>query len=229
MTTDCSDFRETSNQDVPTASPEEGSAGIASACVDRRVARSKDALNRALVELMEERGFDSITVNDLCSRANLTRGTFYNHFRDKEDLLRALEDEVIEDLSRTQEAMRKMSMADLIKIGISKTPPRFLVEMFDYLRNHADFLHAALGSGGDPRLAPRLRDTVCEGLIKGALNAHYRENPTPFVEYYVAFYASAYMGVIVRWIETGMKESSEEMARISMRLLFIRPGEPIAL
>ena len=35
---------------------------------------------------MEERGFDGITVNDLCVQADLNRGTFYNHFRDKDDL-----------------------------------------------------------------------------------------------------------------------------------------------
>lgn len=53
--------------------------------------------------------------------------------------------------------------------------------------------------------------------------------PSAFVDYYLAFYASAYLGVITHWIETGMKESSEEMALIAMRLLFIRPGEPIRM
>ncbi len=37
------------------------------------------------------------------------------------------------------------------------------------------------------------------------------------------------MRVICRWIETGMEESSEEMARIAVRLLFIKPGESIKL
>ena len=41
--------------------------------------------------------------------------------------------------------------------------------------------------------------------------------------------ASAYLGVITRWIETGMRESSEEMALIAMRLFFIKPGESIKL
>ncbi len=35
--------------------------------------------------------------------------------------------------------------------------------------------------------------------------------------------------MIERWIETGMHESSEEMALIAMRLLFIKPGKPIEL
>ena len=67
---------------------------------DRRITRSKKALRGALITLMEEKGFDSITVNDLCSAADLNRGTFYNHFRDKEHLLESFEDEVMRDLVR---------------------------------------------------------------------------------------------------------------------------------
>ena len=43
---------------------------------------------------MEERGFDGFTVNDLCVRADLNRGTFYNHYHDKEALLAALDENI---------------------------------------------------------------------------------------------------------------------------------------
>ncbi|MEE0168892.1 MAG: TetR-like C-terminal domain-containing protein, partial [Eggerthellaceae bacterium] len=104
-----------------------------------------------------------------------------------------------------------------------------LVELFDYLRNQGAFLHAVLGPGGDAAFGPRLRDSVCTHLIQSVLHEQYRNDPSPFVSYYLAFYASAYLGVITHWIETGMKESSEEMALIAMRLLFIKPGEPIRM
>src|SRR5699024_4054285 len=87
---------------APTAT---GAATEERACVDRRITKSKRALRTALIDLMEERGFDAVSVNDLCARADLNRGTFYNHFRDKEDLLAALEDEVMADLGRIQEQM----------------------------------------------------------------------------------------------------------------------------
>ena len=103
------------------------------------------------------------------------------------------------------------------------------MDLFDYLRDQGDFLHAVTGPGGDIRFAPRLRDSVCANLIQSILHERYRKNPTPFVEYYVAFFATAYLGVIEHWIETGMKESSEEMALIAMRLFFIKPGESITL
>mgnify|MGYP002561309797 CR=1 FL=1 len=200
-----------------------------SANTDRRIARSKRALRAALIELMEERGLDNVSVNDLCARADLNRGTFYNHFHDKDELLTWLEDEIIADLERIQEQMKGLTVMDLVRYRTRKQPLPFLVDLFDYLRDQGDFLHAVTGPGGDIRFAPRLRDSVCANLIQSILHERYRENPTPFVEYYVAFFATAYLGVIEHWIETGMKESSEEMALIAMRLFFIKPGESITL
>jgi AcrR family transcriptional regulator len=54
--------------------------------VDRRARRTRDALGDALVELMQERPFKSITVQDVLDRADVGRSTFYTHYRDKDDL-----------------------------------------------------------------------------------------------------------------------------------------------
>ena len=197
--------------------------------MDRRITKSKRALRAALIDLMEERGLDAVSVNDLCARADLNRGTFYNHFRDKEDLLVALEDEVMADLDRFQAQMQDLTVRELMGYRVRKQPLPFLVELFDYLREQGDFLHAVLGPGGDVRFGPRLRDAVCTNLVQSILHERYRNDPSPFVGYYVSFFASAYLGIIQRWIDTGMQESSEEMALIAMRLFFIKPGESIKL
>ena len=70
---------------------------------------------------------------------------------------------------------------------------------------------------------------VCTNLVQSILHARYRNSDDPFVGYYVSFYAGAYLGVIMQWLETGMQESSEEMALVAQRLLFIKPGESIKL
>ncbi len=194
----------------------------AAPCEDRRISKSKRALREALIALLEERGFDAITVNDLCERADLTRGTFYNHFSDKENLLAVLEDEVMADIGALQGRMHGITLTDMLALPL-------LVELFDYLREQSAFLHAVLGPGGDARFAPRLREAICENLVQNILHEKYRDNPTPFVEYYVAFYAAAYLGIITCWIERGTPESSEDMARIATRLFFIKPGESIEL
>lgn len=56
--------------------------------LDRRSNRTQETLKRALIELILEKHYDDITVQDILDRANIGRSTFYTHFRDKEDLFR---------------------------------------------------------------------------------------------------------------------------------------------
>lgn len=57
--------------------------------VDRRVERTRTALRQALLGLLVERGWDEIDVQALCARANVGRSTFYQHYPNKEELLKA--------------------------------------------------------------------------------------------------------------------------------------------
>ena len=193
---------------------------------DRRITRSKRAMRAALIQLIEEKGIEAITVNDLCTAADLNRGTFYNHFRDKDHLLESFEDEIMADLTRLQQGMSRLSLRDIVQVRIKGKPLPLLVQLFDYLREQEPLLHALLGPGGDVRFSGRMRDTICTDLVRSVLHECYRTSKDPFVNYYIAF---AYYGVIARWIETGMKESSEQMALIAVRLLFIKAGEPIRM
>lgn len=54
--------------------------------LDRRIQRTRQLLQDALIELILEKGFEAVTVQDVIDRANIGRSTFYAHFRDKEDL-----------------------------------------------------------------------------------------------------------------------------------------------
>jgi AcrR family transcriptional regulator len=53
---------------------------------DRRTGRTRRSLSHALIELIQEKPYDEITVQDVIDRADVGRSTFYAHFRDKEDL-----------------------------------------------------------------------------------------------------------------------------------------------
>ena len=86
---------------------------------DRRITRSKRALRGALIALIEERGLDAITVNDLCERADLNRGTFYNHFHDKENLLTALENEVLAEVALLQARMQSVTLGDMLAFRVA--------------------------------------------------------------------------------------------------------------
>ena len=47
---------------------------------DLRVIRTRKLLSTALFDLMAEKDFSQITVNDICEKAMVRRATFYNHF-----------------------------------------------------------------------------------------------------------------------------------------------------
>ena len=55
--------------------------------VDPRVKRTRKLLEQAFIELMNEKGFEDITIQDIADRAMVNRATFYAHFEDKYDLL----------------------------------------------------------------------------------------------------------------------------------------------
>src|SRR5215204_1387506 len=68
---------------------------------DARVRRTRDSLGDALIALMQEKSFDTITVQDVLDRAHVSRSTFYSHYSDKDDLLMSDVDEFFEALSMT--------------------------------------------------------------------------------------------------------------------------------
>lgn len=67
--------------------------------IDRRVQRTRDRLGDALIELMQEKSFDAITVQEVLDRASVGRSTFYAHYRDKLDLFLSDLDEFLEAMS----------------------------------------------------------------------------------------------------------------------------------
>ncbi|MEU6540208.1 TetR/AcrR family transcriptional regulator [Streptomyces sp. NPDC047000] len=54
---------------------------------DRRVRRTQQALQSALLRLMAEKGYENVTIQDIIDRADVGRSTFYNHYSNKDELL----------------------------------------------------------------------------------------------------------------------------------------------
>jgi AcrR family transcriptional regulator len=184
-------------------------------------------LRSAFAELIDERGIEGFSVSELAERADLNRGTFYAHYKDKDALLASFEDEIIDDLLRFEGELQRVSLKELLLARTTGSPPRVAIRLFDTLRDHGSLLKVLLGAKGDAAFQARFRDVVCMELVRSVLNRRYREHPSALTEYYVAFYASAQLGVIQRWLERGMAEGSETMARVLLGLLFMKPGDRI--
>ncbi len=66
--------------------------------VDRRIQRTRQLLQDALIALLLEKGYDKITVQDIIDRANVGRSTFYAHYLDKDDLMESSVEKLKEEL-----------------------------------------------------------------------------------------------------------------------------------
>jgi AcrR family transcriptional regulator len=66
--------------------------------VQRRVARTKAAIEDAFVQLVLEQGYERVAVEDISDRADLARATFYSHYPNKEAVLFSVSNRLVEDL-----------------------------------------------------------------------------------------------------------------------------------
>lgn len=104
--------------------------------MDRRARRTRDALGDALMDLMQERPFKSITVQDVLDRAEVGRSTFYTHYRDKDDLF--LSD--VEDFWEMMSSMLERNGEDSNRVA----PVR---ELFTHVAEAKVFRESLVASG----------------------------------------------------------------------------------
>jgi AcrR family transcriptional regulator len=103
---------------------------------DRRVRRTRDRLGDALVQLLVEKPFDTITVQEVLDRAKVSRSTFYSHFRDKNDLFLSDSDEFLEGLATA-----------LSRFGDKSERVAPVQELFAHIADVRPFYNALVGSG----------------------------------------------------------------------------------
>jgi AcrR family transcriptional regulator len=137
--------------------------------LDRRSARTRDRLGDALLELVQEKPFDAITVQDVIDRAGVGRSTFYVHFRDKGDLFLSDADEFLEIFAtglseRGDESERLAPVAEFFAhVGENRQLHRRLVEA-GILHDFLELAHGHFARGIERRLAevPRGRSIAPE-------------------------------------------------------------------
>ena len=168
---------------------------------DLRVQRTRKQLLAALMELTIQKGFDSVTVKDICQHAMVNRATFYRHYMDKYDLLDQYMDEVYDLLDQAQGEPSFDS------------PPAGLVRMLEHLRGHANFYRVMLGPKGHPLFAESIRSYM-EKRFRRSLPADSApaDPGRPPIDMMLRSISSAGLGAILWWLEKDMPVTAEQMA-----------------
>lgn len=185
---------------------------------DRRVLRTRRALKDALMALILEKGYDTLTIEDITERADLGRTTFYLHYRDKEDLLLESILEIINDLVAQTRA--------------SGEQPILLT--FQHAAKNADLYRIILRGEGVFKAIDRLRKIVAqtiEELLSEALQERSAQDqvevkPQIPMDVFVNYFAGSLLGMLTWWLEQGAPHSPEEMTEM-FRLLFFQGANEV--
>jgi AcrR family transcriptional regulator len=179
--------------------------------IDRRVARSRETLHKALLSLIVEKGYEEITVEEICERANVGRSTFYAHFTSKDDLKRRGLEHLRRELIEQQR--RASSLVDPNVHGLA-----FTLTMFEHAQDHIHLYRALVGSRGGAIALTTIRQTLCE-IVRGELaeNRGKDSHGTPG-EFAVQYIVGAYMAVLTWWLDGGAKLPPQRINAMFQRL-----------
>ena len=177
---------------------------------DARVRRTRDALGDALIALMQEKAFETITVQEVLDRAHVSRSTFYTHYSDKDDLL----------MSDSEEFFEALSMA--LSAHSDKSDRVFPVkEFFTHLADVQPFYKALIKSGKFQENMELARGHFARG-IERRLSELPRSKSIPANELpAIAFtHAGALLSLLAWWLDRGMREPPEQMDDLFHRLVW---------
>jgi AcrR family transcriptional regulator len=175
--------------------------------VQRRVARTKAAIEDAFVQLVLERGYDQVTVEDITDRADLARATFYTHYPNKEAVQFSVFNRLTEDLvQRLAAGPRNVVHRDTIQAAYKQG-----AEMPDLYR-------ACLSDARTRRAHLSTLSRYVEQNFRDRLTARDIEPRVP-VPVMARAFVGAHVAILEAWLAGELDGDVEELAHMALDLL----------
>jgi AcrR family transcriptional regulator len=175
---------------------------------DRRSQRTRQLLSAALIELMLEKRYDTITVQEIIDRANIGRSTFYAHYLDKEDLL-------VSDFTRVLDALGQ-------HIGQREpsgqlTPPS-LAPFFRHVQEHHQLYKALVRGGGIDLLYKKAHERLRENIERHLSMYAPAEGATAPLPLVADYTAGAILTLLKWWLDNELPYTPEQMNAMFQQL-----------
>lgn len=184
--------------------------------LDLRVRRTYKFLWEALMSLLTERDFESITVAAICERAMVHRTTFYKHYEDKHGLLfNGIQDELNALFEAFDSAVDKPLEMD----EEPDTMARFLT-VFEHVRKHERFYRLMFTGDGFSKFSTLLRKSLADRLER-RLRREGKHASTP-IALHAQLYAAAMVTMIAWWLENDCPYTPVEMTEFLQQHLATR-------
>ena len=177
---------------------------------DERIRRTHERLGKALVQLIQQKPLDEVTVQEVLDRSSVGRSTFYLHFRNKDDLL----------LSQLEEFLETMSTALSVRKEVShRVAP--VAELFVHIGDQQKLYRALADSG-------RLNDffDLAQGYFARGIEQRLTESKRlpNLLQRELAVRAFALTGCLLSllrwWLDRGAKEPPSDMDGLFHRIVW---------
>lgn len=172
--------------------------------MDHRTRVTKLLIRKAFIKILEQKPIQSISIKELCCKAQINRGTFYNHYTDIYDLLKQIEDELQLDFEKALEPINHIEDEFTSAVVIAK--------IFKYIKENMDLYVLTLGKHGDKLFTLKLMNIGKERFIDRYSN-NFKSVSKERMEYFCIFISSGCMGILQKWVNDGMVISVEEVTK----------------
>ena len=180
--------------------------------MDRRQEKTKQAILQALIDLIDQKGLDQVSVSDLCQQANINRSTFYLHYKNMEDLLLSVEADFIREIT---DAIQDLETEDLIYNSQALT--QLFTRILESIEKNSDLIITLMS----PTTSPRTRLTIeqaIENIIIDRMNTAIiseatQEELSVSKTYIAVTISSLFTGIVAEWLLSGKKESPQDLGQ----------------
>jgi AcrR family transcriptional regulator len=181
---------------------------------DRRVKRTQALLQNALLELIDERGYDAITIQDIVDRADVARTTFYVHYGSKDDLFMSCHAAMVSEFKADALFPHPLAPEELLS---PQTPPS-LIAAYQHLDEARLRLSPILQGKDGALLLRRIRDQSAQAIEANLRAAFTNAEPAIAFDLLATYLAGAQLALIQWWLEKRQPYTAEKLADTFHRL-----------
>jgi len=188
---------------------------MAKSSIDRRVARTRAALQQACMSLILKKGHEAVTVGSICKAANVGRSTFYLHYSGKDDIRR----QGLENLRKELLTHQKHAAAHAAK-GKERLLS-FSRPMLEHARAHLGMYRAVVGGQGGTAALAQIHGILTD-LVRNELASTAAKSAADgkLDELMAQHIVGAFMGVMTWWLDNGADLSPGQVDEMFQQLAF---------
>lgn len=196
---------------------------------EEQVAQTHAAIIDALVTVGKTKPLNRITISDITRTSGISRGTFYLHYLDKDDLINQLTDQFIDRLQTLLD--KEMNGAMAYQNLVTGQPYPVVIDVLDLVAANKPLLRFLLGVNGDSALYRHIIDILQTAILAELSNVKGRPNFRKDIpqSYALSLVTNAIMSIVTTWLMGDDTLDKQAVAAIIMRTLYLSPYEILGI